>query len=322
MQKPQIFIVGAGSIGRYLAAQLNPLAHVTLIARRDRGFTGSSEGARTLEIKWSKGENLPLVREEATLKSFDEIAQFPPESSVFIAPKAFDLKSALTQIAPRLAQDTHLVLCQNGLAIADEARTQLAALNAPPVSISRAIFWLGVKPTNSGTLLVSGIPGGIEWASLPDSLKAPLTLQVIGLIEKSGIPVRLGSSIAQAEWNKALWNITLNALCALAGAPNRAAADDPDLRPIAEQVLNEALAVARAEGVRVSADCTEKIFEACRATGSNLNSTLQDLTAGRPTEIPWLNGAIVRLAAKNGIAVPINQALCQLIGYREKTRNY
>jgi 2-dehydropantoate 2-reductase len=55
-----------------------------------------------------------------------------------------------------------------------------------------------------------------------------------------------------------------------------------------------------------------------RQTARNTSSMLQDLRAGRPTEIEWINGAIVQLAAHHGIEVPCNRLLVELVRWLER----
>ena len=76
--------------------------------------------------------------------------------------------------------------------------------------------------------------------------------------------------------------------------------------------------MAQAEGIKINDDAHKQVYETCRLTKTNLNSMLQDLQAGRRTEIPWLNGAIVVRAKQHGISVPANLLINGLVRYLEK----
>jgi Ketopantoate reductase len=56
-----------------------------------------------------------------------------------------------------------------------------------------------------------------------------------------------------------------------------------------------------------------------RLTASNRSSMLQDVRSGRPTEIDWINGEVVRRGARHGVPTPVNEALLQLV---EVLENY
>jgi 2-dehydropantoate 2-reductase len=134
-------------------------------------------------------------------------------------------------------------------------------------------------------------------------------------LRAAGIPVLFEGPVAQAEWRKALWNVAGNALCTLANAPNGEMSRSPWLRPIAEAAIREAVQVGKALGVFLGAADEVRAFRSAQAVAGNLNSMLLDLRAGRPNELPWLNGYIVREGDRMGIPVPVNRTLTHLISY-------
>jgi 2-dehydropantoate 2-reductase len=88
----------------------------------------------------------------------------------------------------------------------------------------------------------------------------------------------------------------------------------PTLKALAQAVAEEGEATARAAGVALPyPSAGEAVLETARKTADNRCSMLQDLEAGRPTEIDYLNGAIVRVAESHGIASPANRALSALV---------
>ena len=59
-----------------------------------------------------------------------------------------------------------------------------------------------------------------------------------------------------------------------------------------------------------------KVRASMRQTCGNTSSMLQDVRAGRRTEIDWINGAIVRLADRHGIDIPVNRQLVELVRFQ------
>ena len=79
---------------------------------------------------------------------------------------------------------------------------------------------------------------------------------------------------------------------------------------------------ARSKGICFEvADPFEHTRNIAKKTAENRSSMLQDVMAKRRTEISVINGAIVELGEKLGIAVPVNTVLTKLITVREKTYN-
>jgi 2-dehydropantoate 2-reductase len=289
-----IYVVGPGAVGAFVAARLFTVDQVVLVAR-DSTVAKFKNGI-TLTGKMTGHYSVPCV-------GWSELPKFPEGSIVLIASKIFQLKEILAEVSKR--GPAHLVLLQNGIGITEEASRHL-----PGTNFGRGVCWFGIRIDRPAELCVTGIQG-IEIAGGPAEPMRYLAEK----LNAAGIPTVDGGSVQQIEWKKALWNIANNALCALAKAPNGATAESPWLRPLAEEIVTEALAVANAEGVALGSEDRERVFKSSQMTRTNLNSTLQDVSAGRRTEVEWINGAVVRGAAKHGISAPMNTTLYRIVKY-------
>lgn len=114
------------------------------------------------------------------------------------------------------------------------------------------------------------------------------------------------------RWQKLLQNSVINPLTALANCRNGELPHQP-LWQLRSPLLQEGLAVARADGVSVPDDMAARVEALCRATGDNISSMLQDVRAGLPTEIAAINGFLVQRGAVLGIPTPTHRALCRLV---------
>jgi 2-dehydropantoate 2-reductase len=83
-------------------------------------------------------------------------------------------------------------------------------------------------------------------------------------------------------------------------------------------VIEECIAVAGAEGVAFENDFMREIDDFFRPS-HNIASMLQDLRRGRPTEIDYMNGAVVAITTQHGIACPVNAALTAIIKAMERS---
>jgi 2-dehydropantoate 2-reductase len=84
-----------------------------------------------------------------------------------------------------------------------------------------------------------------------------------------------------------------------------------------QDVVAECLAVAAADGVRVAGNPAEAVEALAASMPAQYSSTAQDLARGRPTEIDYLNGFIVRRGMALGLATPANRVLWSLIKLME-----
>jgi len=94
---------------------------------------------------------------------------------------------------------------------------------------------------------------------------------------------------------------------------------DPRLDPIKRPIIDECLAVARADGVTFDIDfmmALEEIFGRSR----NIASMRQDLMRGKETEIDFMNGAVVDLGRRLGLECPVNAAVVALVKALERSR--
>jgi len=138
----------------------------------------------------------------------------------------------------------------------------------------------------------------------------------------AGITVRTSANALEVIWAKVAFNCVMNSLCSIASIPVSALARYGGFDALAESVLDEVAAVARAEGVTVDTAAALGLMRAQfdpSASGDHLASMLQDLMNGRPTEIAHLNGAIAARAAARGVDAPVNTTISRLIGLLEAT---
>ena len=86
--------------------------------------------------------------------------------------------------------------------------------------------------------------------------------------------------------------------------------EDPDCRAMLERAAREVIAVATARGVTMPTNVIDDpMFLYDRVPADMTSSTLYDLTHGKPLEVDWLNGAVVRLGQDAGVDTPINHAI-------------
>ena len=89
-------------------------------------------------------------------------------------------------------------------------------------------------------------------------------------------------------------------------------------RDVIASAIAEAATVARACGVAIPQDLAAQILKIPAAMPNQKSSTAQDLARGKPSEIDFLNGAVVRLGATYGVECPVNQGLTMIIKAMER----
>lgn len=215
--------------------------------------------------------------------------------------------SQAAKTAKFLMDDNSLILTlQNGMGNADtiaevieSARiiagtTSHGATMRGPGSIRHA----GIGPTTIGMWA----DGGKDKA-----------LYIAKFLTEAGIKTEAVDDIQNVIWNKLLVNVGINAITALTGIKNGQLLDLSATQDISRAAVEEAMELARAQGVMIREDSVGHVFEIAKATSPNRSSMGQDVDNKRLTEIEAINGFVVREASKIGLKVPVNKTLTALI---------
>lgn len=303
---PDFYVLGAGAVGLWLQWRLQSQGGCTLLAR---GAILARLREDALTVVDATGA--VLDRPRLTLADVETVV-LSPGATVLVATKADDVEAALDTLWGRLPLDATVVLCQNGIGVVDAAAAQYGAW-----AYGRAGCWMGARREDAGTLVVAGV----HRVDLAGQAEARPALEALGhRLRAAGVAVDdLGEDIARAEWRKALWNVAVNALCAVADGPNGLLLDHPPLRRVAESLLDEALEAAARDGVTLTDDDRAAVWRSLETTRRNVNATLQDLRAGRRPELAWLNGAVARAARRQGWRARANEALLDLVEHLHAT---
>lgn len=144
-------------------------------------------------------------------------------------------------------------------------------------------------------------------------IQKPGIQKIADVFNKAGIATETVDDVRNVIWAKLLVNVGINAITALTGIKNGRILDLTATKALACAAVEEAMEVARAQGVKVADNTVEHVFHIAEATSANRSSMGQDVDNKRQTEISAINGAIVKEAQKLGIHVPVNQTLTALI---------
>jgi 2-dehydropantoate 2-reductase len=297
----KIGIVGAGAIGLTFAAALASAHDVVVLARRtavaellNRDGIGLAGDAQTNQI---------------AIRATVDPRAFADRDAVIVAVKAFATTEALAPLRGTLLARALVASVQNGIDNVELAHAALPGTRVIAGTTTQGAIRLGdglVHAVNRGTTIFGR-----------DDAAWPAADELAAAFLAAGLDAHVTGDVAALLWQKLMVNAALNPLGALAARTNGAVATDPDLAPLARGLAAEAAAVARAEGIDPG-DPWPAVQAAAEATAANRNSMLQDLDAGRRTEIDEISGAIVRRAHAHGIAVPLTETVLRLVRARER----
>jgi len=145
--------------------------------------------------------------------------------------------------------------------------------------------------------------------------------RIAALFSACGLDGRVSENIKIEVWRKLIFNCVINPITAMLGTDVGSIAD-PRLDPLKRLVVDECLAVARADnvtGIDYNEDFVKTIADVF-GPSRNIASMRQDLQRGKLTEIDFMNGAVVARGRELGIECPVNESLARIIRAMEASR--
>jgi 2-dehydropantoate 2-reductase len=236
-----------------------------------------------------------------------------------VCTKSFDTAVAaedLAGCAGLLGEAGRLVLCQNGWGNAEVATAWF-----PRQRIRNARVITGFRRPTPATVEITVHAEAVRIGSLFD----PATADVQPLceaIQRGGIPCEATASVGKDLWAKMLYNGALNPLGAVLRVPYGLLGESGHTRFLMQAIVKEIFAVMRSAGFSTHWDSPEAYWQVfyeghLPSTYRHESSMLQDLRAGKRTEIDALNGAVVRMGEGLKIETPYNRSVCALIRFLE-----
>jgi 2-dehydropantoate 2-reductase len=307
-----ILIAGAGALGSVVGGLLAAAGWpVTLLGRRAHVEAARAHG---LAIEGLFGTH----RVRGLVTASDPAGLRGPYAAIFLTVKAYDTAAMAAAVAPHLAPDGFLLSLQNGLGNVEAAER---AAGSARVLGARVIFGAEVVEPGRARVTVYADPVLVGSPDPGDRARRAAAGRWATALAAAGIPSEPTDALTAELWAKVLYNAALNPLGALLGLPYGDLPAHPDTRAIMDTVIEEAFAVARAEGVSMrwpDAGAYRETFygRLVPATAEHRSSMLQDIERGRPTEIDAINGEIAARGARRGLPAPVNATLTRLIRAR------
>ena len=317
----RICVFGAGAIGGYVGGRLamQGEADVSLVAR---GAHLAAMQANGLTLK--QGGETHVVHPKVT----DDPRQLGPQDFIILTLKAHGIAGVMDQMMPLIGKDTAILFAQNGIP-----------------------WWYfhGIGGPREGTRLESVDPGGVIWDRIgPDralgtvvwqaaEIEAPGVIahhygdrmpvgeptgektervQLLSrLLTSAGVKSQVKPNLRNEIWLKLWGNLSFNPVSVLTQGTLVDLATDPGTRRVIRTMMEEARAVGEALGVSFAVDADERMNMAAKV-GAHRTSMLQDVEAGRPTELDALLGAVIELGQIVQISTPSLQLIYDLCKFR------
>lgn len=295
----KVCIVGCGAVGSLFAAHLALKGeaevwaydvskdHIDAIRKNGLRLSGAAEFT-------------------AKLHATSNAKELPRCDYGIVATKAIHTRSAIVQVAHAFDDESAVCSVQNGVG-------------------NEEIIAEHVKYVIRGTTFPAGHPicpghvgfdiKGDTWIGPFEPTKTPMAKveELAGVVTRSGMNVIALKDARGAQWTKLIFNAATNPVGALTLLHHGAATRFPATAQLFNDLIVEGEVVAKALGIELHGDPRALVQKGASAPGKHRASMLQDVLAKRPTEVDFMNGAIVKWGEETGIPTPLNKAVWELI---------
>jgi 2-dehydropantoate 2-reductase len=220
-----------------------------------------------------------------------------------------DAESAAALLKTLLKPETVVLPLQNGVEIVD---VLTAALGAEPVALGAA--YIPAKIAEPGVIEHAGGFASLRFGALQPAQR-PVLESFVAACTRANVQVELVPDMRRVMWEKFVFLVGMSSLTALSRLPIGVVRADPELRRLLQLVMEETAALARAEGVALADDFVAKQMIVVDGLPAQAKASMaNDLDAGRPLELPWLAGAVVRRSQRAGLPATANRFVAAALG--------
>jgi 2-dehydropantoate 2-reductase len=295
----KICIVGCGAVGSLFAAHLAKAGEVEVWAYDV--WKEHTDAIRKTGLKLTGAAEFT-----ANLHATSDPKELPQCDYGIVATKSIHTKSAIAHTAHIFGEGSAVCSVQNGVG-------------------NEEILAEHVKYVIRGTTFPAGHPiapghigydiKGDTWIGPYEPTKTPMERveKLAGLMTRSGMNTIALQDARGAQWTKLIFNASTNPVGALTLLHHGAATRFEPTGRLFEDLISEGETVAKALGIELHGDARQLVKKGANAPGKHRASMLQDVLAKRPTEVDFMNGAIVKWGEQTGVPTPLNRALWELI---------
>ncbi len=301
----ELAIIGAGGVGGYYGAKMANAGFDVLFVARGQNLKAMQ--ANGLQIKSILGDfSVNPVRVT------DKISELGSADFILLAMKAWQVREVAHDLKGVIREDATILPLQNGVMAFDEITQELGSIYSlkglcrifSKIETPGVISHLGFDP-----VIIFGEPDN----KLTDRVK---TLKEI--FDKSGIKSRIAEDIESELWKKFI-NICASGLLAVTRATYGELREIKETRQMMYRLFEEIYALSQEMGICIESDFISRTMSFVDSFAYDATSSLtRDVWEGKPSEIEYQNGTVVRLAEQYSVHTPVNKFIYECILPMEK----
>lgn len=297
----KILVMGSGGVGGYFGGRLAGAGHdVTFVARGAHLQAMRSDGL----LLDSQLGNLHVK----PAKVVENPAEAGAPEIILFATKMGDTEGAARQLAPIAKNGVTIITFQNGVEGPD-----IIARELPDAHVVAGVARIASHISRPGVIEQRSPFARIEFGE-PGGKANPLLETFHAACKEAGIDAIISTDIRRGVWMKFGMLAPFSGLTTLTGHTAGPIRTNPKTRALFESAVREVIAVGTAEGVGFKDGDFESLMKTVDGNPPTMTSSMShDRRAGKPLEVNYLSGAVVRIGEKHGVPTPTHQFITQAL---------
>lgn len=293
----KIAIVGAGAMGAAYASMFAQAGgfEVAFVARGER----HRRLAQSVLNVNGRAHAIPVIHPDVVSE---------PADLLLVALKHHHLETALNDINCLVGPTTVILSVMNGL---DSEETLAAVCGGDKLLYAIAV---GIDAVRKQDAFFFSNPGKIIFGTDPHAPGDPRVVRLGEALTRAAIPHEVPEDIRRVMWWKFMINVGVNQASAVLGAPYGVFQSSPEARALMVALMQEVIALAEKTGIDLRAkDVDEWLAILATLSPEGKTSMLQDIEAGRKTEVELFAGQVVARGQAHQVPTPVNATILQII---------
>jgi 2-dehydropantoate 2-reductase len=298
----KIAMMGAGGVGGFFGGRLAKAGYDVTFVARGAHLAAMRASGLTLENEAQGDIHVPAV------KATDDPASVGPVDLVILSVKLWDTEAAARAIAPMVGPKTGVLSLQNGVIKDDILRRHFGAER-----VMGGVCYVATHISRPGAIHQTGTMQRVvvgEYDGRPSERARRLHEALVA----SGVKAELSPDIRRAIWEKYVFLVGLSGSTTTMRHPLGPIRTNPRSRAFLHDLMREAVAVGRAQGVALAENFADDRLAFADSLPVDMTSSMHhDLERGNPLEVDWLSGGVVQLGEAVGVPTPANRAVRDIL---------
>ncbi|MFA6940829.1 MAG: ketopantoate reductase family protein [Clostridiaceae bacterium] len=301
----KVSLIGLGGIGASFGAKIHKFDSSMLRIAAD-----------SKRIEKYKNNGIYINNERVDFNYFTPDTNIEKADLLIIATKYQGLKDAIEESKNHVKDDTIIMSLLNGIESEDIIHKYY------PNNKVLYSFVVGSDIVREKVRITYENLGNITFGDKNNEFLSKQAALVKDLFDKSGVPYNIPINMEKAMWCKFMFNVGINQSSAVLEAPYGVFKEIPESREVMKALMNEVVQISVKAGVNLSSEDMDlflnKTLPSLSARGKT--SMLQDIEAGRKTEVEMFAKTVVNMGIKYNIPTPVNQVFYNMIRTKEQIK--